>query len=150
MGLGCMSMSQDRSTGRVTAERRAMLQEPCVLDEAERAVVLSAIVRHCVYRAWNLLAAHVRSNHVHVVVEAAVPPERAMTEFKAYASRELNGLPTERADRKRWARHGSTRWRWSDEDVQRAVAYVVEEQGVPTALFVAEGLGDRSLAVAAR
>jgi hypothetical protein len=44
---------------RIMAERRAMLQHPYVLDEADRAVVLEAIRRHCVYRGWNLLAAHV-------------------------------------------------------------------------------------------
>src|ERR1039458_5456600 len=46
------------------------------------------------------MAAHVRSNHVHTVVEAEVPPERVMSDFKAYASRYLtvyhgeNGLRT--------------------------------------------------------
>ena len=41
----------------------------------------------CVRRGWSLLAAHVRSNHVHTVVEAEVPPERVMGDFKTYASR---------------------------------------------------------------
>ena len=45
---------------------------------------------NCAYRGWNLLAAHVRSNHVHIVVEAEAQPERNMNEFKSYASRELN------------------------------------------------------------
>ena len=40
---------------------------------------------------WRkLLAAHVRTNHVNVVVEAEVPPEKVMNDFKAYASRSLN------------------------------------------------------------
>ncbi|MCL4401973.1 MAG: hypothetical protein M1436_04815, partial [Acidobacteria bacterium] len=53
---------------RLMAERREMLQDPYVLDESGRAVVLAAIQRHCAYRGWNLLAAHVRSNHVHTIV----------------------------------------------------------------------------------
>jgi hypothetical protein len=32
-------------------------------------------------------------------------------------------------DRKRSARHGSTRWLWKDEDVQKAIGYVVSQQG---------------------
>ena len=81
---------------RVMAERREMLQDPYVLDhEARRPVVLAAIQRHCAYRGWNLLAAHVRSNHVHTIGEAETRPERIMNEFKAYASRELNQLKTE-------------------------------------------------------
>ena len=117
-----------------------MLQDPYVLDQAGRAVVLAAIQRHCAQRGWNLLAAHVRSNHVHAVVEAEARPERIMSEFKSYASRELNQLGSDGPDRKRWARHGSTRWLWKDEDVRQALRYVIEEQGEPLALFAVEGL----------
>ena len=122
------------------AERREMLQDPYVLDEAARPVVLAAIQRHCAYRGWTLLAAHVRSNHVHMVVEAETRPERMMNEFQSYASRELNQLTSERPDRRRWARHGSTRWLWNDEDVRHALQYVVDEQGESMALFVAAEL----------
>ena len=117
-----------------------MLQDPYVLDETGRAVVLAAIQKHCAYRGWNLLAAHVRSNHVHAIVEAETPPERILNEFKSYASRELNRLNRDRPERKRWARHGSTRWLWSDEDAGQALQYVIHEQGEPMALFIAEEL----------
>ncbi len=117
-----------------------MLQDAYVLDEVARHVVLAAIQNHCVHRGWNLLAAHVRSNHVHVVVEAGIRPERVMNEFKSYASRALNQLASEEPDRKRWARHGSTRWLWKDEDVREALRYVIDEQGEPMALFVGDGL----------
>lgn len=115
-----------------------MLQDPYKLGPEGRAAVLEAIQRHCAHRGWNLMAAHVRSNHVHVVVEAEIPPERVMNEFKSYASRELNRLGMDRPDRKRWARHGSTRWLWKAEDVNQALQYVIDEQGEPMALFVAE------------
>ena len=69
-----------------------MLQYPYVLDEAARQLVLAAIRKHCAHRGWNLLVAHVRSNYVHVIVEARIRPERIMNEFKAYASR----LPRDR------------------------------------------------------
>jgi len=125
---------------RVMAERRIMLQEPYVLDQAGRAVVLATLQRHCAHRGCNLLAAHVRSNHVHVLVEAEIRPERIRNEFKSYASRELNRLEGAGPDRKRWARHGSTRWLCKDQDVRDALQYVIEEQGEPMALFVAEKL----------
>jgi hypothetical protein len=82
----------------------------------------------------------VRSSHVHVIVEAETRPERIMNEFKAYASRELNRLGSDGRGRKRWARHGSTRWLWKDEDVRNALRYVIDEQGEQMALFVAEEL----------
>ena len=75
---------------------------------------------------------------MHVVVEAQIQPERILNEFKSYASRELNRLGIDGPDRKRWALHGSTRRLWKDEDVKHALQYVVDEQGEPMALFVAE------------
>jgi REP element-mobilizing transposase RayT len=115
-----------------------MPQPPYWLDREGRAAVLAALRGHCVYRGWSLLAAHVRTNHVRAIVEADVRPEKIMNEFKSYASRELNRPGRDGPDRKRWARHGSTRWLWKDEDVQQALQYVVEEQGEPMALFIAE------------
>ena len=63
-----------------------------------------------------------------------------MNEFKSYPSRALNQSTTEGPDRKRWARHGSARWLWKDEDVRHALRYVIEEQGKPMALFLSNEL----------
>ena len=79
-----------------------------------------------------------RTNHVHVVVEAEVRPEKVMNDFKSYVSRGLNRLGGDESNRKRWAHHGSTRWLWEDQDVREALRYVIEEQGEPMAVFVAD------------
>ena len=79
-----------------------------------------------------------RSNHVHVVVEAEVPPEKVMNDLKAYSSRALNQLARQQPSRRRWAGHGSTRWLWKDWDVREAIHYVVGEQGEPMAVFLGE------------
>lgn len=115
-----------------------MDQEPYLLDHESRAVVLRALHEVCQYRGWTLLAAHVRTNHVHAVVEANVQPKKVMGDFKTYASRNLNSKGRDAPERKRWARHGSTRWLWRDENVREAVRYVVDEQGEPMAVFVGE------------
>ena len=115
-----------------------MDQEPYRLDPDSRAAALDAIRELCLHRNWNLLAAHVRTNHVHLVVEADIRPEKIMNDCKSYASRGLNRLGREGSDRKRWARHGSTRWLWKDSDVLDAIRYVVEDQGEPMAMFVAD------------
>src|SRR5436190_13312300 len=93
---------------RAASEREIMDQAPYHLNQIHRDVVLQAIEEVCAHRGWSLLAAHVRSTHVHTVVEAEIPPERVMIDFKRYASRYLNRLMLDRPDRKRWARHGST------------------------------------------
>jgi REP element-mobilizing transposase RayT len=53
-----------------------MLQDPYVMDQADRTEVLAALRKHCAHRRWALWAAHVRSNHVHAIVEAEARPER--------------------------------------------------------------------------
>jgi REP element-mobilizing transposase RayT len=108
------------------------------MSEEDRYTVLAAIRQHADFRGWKLLAAHVRSNHVHIVVAGEAKPERMMTEFKAYASRALNRLDPTSANRIRWTRHGSTRWLNSDEAVIRAVRYTVDEQGSPMAVYEAK------------
>jgi REP element-mobilizing transposase RayT len=121
----------------LAAEIQQMDQVPYPLDPQRRATVLETLQQLCSHRDWILLAAHVRTNHVHAVVEAGVQPEKIMNAFKSYASRNLNSLGLDEPHRKRWARHASTRWLWKDEDVQEAVRYVVEGQGEAMAVFVA-------------
>ncbi len=128
----------DADPKRATVESEAMTQAPYLLDEPARPIVLEAIREVCAHRGWNLLAAHVRTNHVHVIVESEARPEKVMNDFKSYASRTLNRAEPGEAHRKRWAHHGSTRWLWTDQDVREAIRYVIEEQGEPMAFFVAE------------
>jgi REP element-mobilizing transposase RayT len=103
--------------------------------QIRRDAVLEAIQEVCEHRGWSLLAAHVRSNHVHTVVAAEVPPERVMSDFKAYASRRLNQMELDAPKRKRWTRHGSTRWLWKPRHISAAMQYVVAEQGEAMSAF---------------
>ncbi len=129
----------ERHSARAEFEKKRMEQPPYVMDEIRRTAVLEAIQEVCAHRRWNLLAAHVRSNHVHTVVEAEAEPERCMNDFKAYVTRRLNRLKLDTPDRKRWTRHGSTRWLWNPENVSAAMQYVVADQG--EAMSVLEDLG---------
>ena len=127
----------DPSPSLVAADRERMDQAPYHLDSIRRDAVLGAIEEVCAHRGWELLAAHVRSNHVHVVVVAEAQPEKVMNDFKAYASRRLNEIGLDRPGRKRWACHGSTRWLWTPTQVSAAMRYVVSEQGESMAVFQA-------------
>jgi len=116
-------------------EREHMEASPYQMDQLRRDNVLSAIQSVCAHRLWTLYAAHVRTNHVHVVVEAEETPERVMNDFKAYSTRRLNGLGVDGRNRKHWARHGSTRWLNNPEDLAAAIRYVVDEQGAAMSVF---------------
>ncbi|MBI3471829.1 MAG: transposase [Candidatus Solibacter usitatus] len=122
-------------SARARAEEESMDQAPYNLDQIRRDVVLQAIQEVCAHRGWSLLAAHVRSSHVHTVVETEDAPERVMAGFKAYASRRLNRMRLDDPNRKRWARHGSTRWLWKPQHVSAAIQYVVAEQGDAMSVF---------------
>jgi len=114
-----------------------MPQAPYLLDAARRQVVLGSLQQVCSYRGWTLLAAHVRTNHIHAVVTASAKPEPVMNAMKAYSSRALNEFSLDDADRRRWARHGSTRYRWTARASMAAIHYVVREQGESMAVFEA-------------
>ena len=112
-----------------------MTQAPYLMDAVQRRLVLNSLQEVCSCRGWTLLAAHIRTNHVHVVSTANCKPEQVMNAMKAYSSRALNKYELEGGDRRRWARHGSTRYLWTRDAVQAAVHYVVWEQGEPMEVY---------------
>ncbi len=118
-----------------------MVGNPYRLDVARRGLVLTAIRTGCERRDWELLAAHVRSNHVHVVVTVEVAPEKVLSALKSYASRALNRAGLDEPSTRRWTRHGSTRYLWKDSEVEAAIGYVVRDQGKPMAVFEKQGRG---------
>ena len=120
---------------RVAAEQKQMKGSAYELDQAARSVVLAALREVCGHRGWRLLAVHVRSTHVHLVVAAEAPPEKILNDAKAYASRALNRRVRPNDGQQRWTRHGSTRYLWKPEQVGAAIHYVVREQGEPMAVW---------------
>ena len=111
-------------------DERAELKNPTILlNRAQRDVVASAIREVCQHRAYVLHALNVRTNHVHSVVSASCRPEHVMESFKAYATRKLRDEDLLSRDVKPWARHGSTPYPWTEEEVSRAIDYVLNGQG---------------------
>jgi hypothetical protein len=116
-------------------QRRAMRQEPYLLDEPRREVVLRTILEVARHRKWRLWAVHVRTNHVHILVSAPSAPGKVMSDFKAWCSRRLRENFGENADRDRWTQHGSTKYIFNEGGLDEKIAYVVNGQGVPMAFF---------------
>jgi len=126
-GLGDTPLQPNQSLR--AFELDELSQPPYSMDSPRRKAVLEAIREVCQYRGWKLLAAHVRTGHVHTVVQASAAPEKVMNDFKAYAGRRLNREGFDTRERKRWARHGSTTYKWTWPEVQNAVDYVLRKQG---------------------
>ena len=113
----------------LTDEKGKLMTAPVVLNQNQRRLVESAIREVCEYRSYFLYAASVRTNHVHVVVAAPCKPEHIMDSFKSYATRNLHERKFIGDDVKPWARHGSTCYLWTEEEMERAVDYGINGQG---------------------
>ena len=109
-----------------TAELR---HRATLLSNDQRQVVELAIGEVCDFRDYVLHAVKVRTNHVHSVVSAPCNPEHVMDSFKSYATRKLREAGLLDRSIKPWARHGSTPYLWTEDDVQRAIDYVLNSQG---------------------
>jgi len=110
-------------------EARRLKAKPVIFNAAQRGVVERTIREVCAHRGWTLHALNVRTNHVHVVVTAPVPPERVLTDFKAYTTRRLVEAGRWAKGEKVWSRHGSTRYLWTASAVAEKCQYVIEGQG---------------------
>jgi REP element-mobilizing transposase RayT len=112
-----------------------MKQPPYHMDAVRRALVLEAIQEICLQRHWELIAAHVRSTHVHCVVSAAIKSRLLMNAIKAHCSRKLNESGIEPGRSRRWTRGGSKRGLWTEQSIEDAVIYVLDKQGEPMEVF---------------
>ena len=104
-------------------------QSPVILGARQRKVVETAVREACDYREYVLRAINVRTNHAHTVVTAMLKPEPVLSAFKSYSTRALRRAGLLSPAVKPWARHGSTIYLWKEEDVAKAVAYVLLGQG---------------------
>jgi REP element-mobilizing transposase RayT len=104
---------------------------PVKLNNQRRAAIKEAIEETCEFRKWNLRADNVRTNHVHVVVSAPCDPEIVLRALKANATRKMREAGCWMSHRTPWAQKGSKRWLWTYNQLEAAIAYVVDGQGVP-------------------
>ncbi|MBI3839485.1 MAG: transposase [Planctomycetia bacterium] len=108
------------------AARTAMAGEPTYLNVAQAQVLLAQFHETVDHRGWELRAAAVMRNHVHVVlgVPGDPEPDTLMRDLKSYGSRALGG----RASGKWWTRSGSRRKLPDEASVAAAVRYVGRQQ----------------------
>jgi REP element-mobilizing transposase RayT len=97
---------------------------PVVLDERQRKYVGAAFIEVCEFRKYELRAMNVRTNHAHLVVSAAVKPEKIVNDLKVYATRRLRAEQLLTVDERVWSRGASTRYLWKPRHVEAAVDYV--------------------------
>jgi REP element-mobilizing transposase RayT len=120
---------------REAQSRGKLAQEPYTMNAPQREIVRDAIAGLCHEKGWQLLAVHVRTNHVHVVVRVDRDPGRTMSDMKARASRALTRAGFDDANRNRWTRHGSTLHLFDEAIVADKIDYTLNRQGTPMAYY---------------
>jgi REP element-mobilizing transposase RayT len=115
------------------AECLALTEEPVFLSQAQRNLVDAVIVKHCEIRQWILHTRNVRTNHIHIVVSAALDGKEVRAQLKAWSSRRLS----EQAGLKSKCDNGACRWfsergdiEWveDEEHLENVTRYVSELQ----------------------
>ena len=100
---------------------------------------MQSIIDTCAFSHWHLHAAHVRSNYLHIVVQAEKAPERVAISFKANATRYLKELNPELNRKKFWSKGQSVAHIFQSENLLRAIQYTAEEQGKKMACYCEPG-----------
>ena len=114
---------------RALYEHGLLKHDPIELDAQRRWVVARTIEEVCAHRTWRLHALNVRTTHVHVIVSADKSPETTTVDLKAWCTRRMRESGVMGKDMTAWEEHGSTRWLNTDAQFQRAMTYVLKEQG---------------------
>ena len=120
-----------RSPRRTQIERSLLKGSPVKLDRRQRAAIDLSIQETCAIRKWELWALNVRTNHLHCVVTADCNPKAVLVALKANATRSMRASGCRSSALSPWARGGSKKYLWTEEELANAIAYVVEDQGEP-------------------
>jgi REP element-mobilizing transposase RayT len=119
------------SPRREEIERSLLQQSAVLLNGVQRPVVERAIRETCQVRNWNLWTLNVRTNHVHCVISAHYNGKRVTSALKANATRMMREAGCWQRELSPWARGGSVRYVWTEEDLVKAFQYVKYGQGKP-------------------
>ncbi len=115
-------------------KRENLKRPPVQFDQKQREIVLGSLIQHCLVKQWRLFAAHVRSNHVHAVIQSGHPIDNVMTGLKIWATRTLGEGGYQYP--KVWTVGGSKRYIFSDDKLREKVHYIIHEQGVMMQYYI--------------
>ncbi|WP_321474418.1 hypothetical protein [uncultured Paludibaculum sp.] len=88
-------------------------------------------MKTCRARHWPLLAAHIRSTHLHAILETPIDPESSMGELKSECTKALKAANLAGPEDRIWADYGNIRILRSAYVIAKAIDYVLHRQGAP-------------------
>jgi REP element-mobilizing transposase RayT len=111
------------------ANRRRMKHPALTFDASQRGCVRRAVEDDCDFRKRTIVALAVRTNHVHLVVEATDSIESVLQNVKAWATRRLREEELVQANRPIWTEGGNKVVLQDAGAIARVVEYVNNQQG---------------------
>ena len=106
-------------------KRLRMKYPPVTLTYKQRKSIDSTISNVSAYNNWKLHAVSARTEHIHVVISALKSPEAVMNSLKSWCTRKMREQGLWIHDNSPWSFHGSTRYIWNEESLQRVCNYVL-------------------------
>ena len=116
---------QSSEPGLKKLAKQKMTEERVILSQEQRLIVDQQIRAHADHRAWNILALNVRTNHVHLVIEAHASPEEVMRQMKMWCTQKLKQSTRQT---KWWTKNGDCKLLFTEEAVENVVRYTLEGQ----------------------
>ncbi|MBN9656928.1 MAG: hypothetical protein J0H49_02045 [Acidobacteria bacterium] len=111
-------------------ERNAR-SRPYLLGKPHRKLILETIRKTCESRNYELLAAHIRTTHLHVILDAPSDPAGSMGTLKLECTKALKAANLATAADRIWANYGHIRILKSPYAITKAINYVLQGQGPP-------------------
>ena len=105
-----------------------MKRPPFELTKGLREAVDIALRESCTFRAWTVVALNVRTNHVHLVVQADKAADDVLKILKARVTGSLRDQDLVDRDVSVWSRGGSHRTLWKEHEVDAAAHYTLNRQ----------------------
>jgi len=112
---------QSEEPALVNVVMQSMKEPLLTLSNSQREICDATIRAHCERRTWSILALNVRTNHVHIVVEADVSGWEVMKQLKSWCTRKLKEADEPRS--RWWPRRGYVRYLEDVEAAENAIRY---------------------------
>jgi REP element-mobilizing transposase RayT len=115
---------------------KTLKHKPVKLNNLMRNAVEIALRETCEIRGWEIRAINIRTNHIHIVVGiGSDSSKKALSAFKANATRKMREKNVWEFAHSPWAEKGSRIYLWNEKSVESAIDYVINGQGKPLPNF---------------
>jgi REP element-mobilizing transposase RayT len=122
--------------GLLDTMKKECKEDEFILETSERNTVLESIIETCNYNHWYLHAAHVRTNHVHIILQSNNLGKKTIAILKTYATKALKRNHSALLQRKKyWSKGGSAKFITGPDYLPSVMDYVIEQQGERMALY---------------